>query len=142
MQRSTYLAALSHDHHESLVIVSRITSALRSDEDLSELDRYMKEIWQKHLAPHFKVEEEVILPVLFEMNAYALGNRLLEEHKIIREAILSPRPGVNKQEHYAMLARLLREHIRFEERTVFLEIEQHASQETLEYIGARLMAEA
>lgn len=106
MKRDPRLHALSRDHHHALVLARR---ASRGDIDAET----MRASFDAELAPHFAVEERVLLPALREAGGatLALAERTLSDHEAMRAAVA--------RGDVAELARLLEAHVRFEEREVF-----------------------
>jgi hypothetical protein len=58
MKRSEALWSLSRDHHRALSVAQR----MRRADDAAEGARAFLEFWKGHGEPHFRVEEEVLLP--------------------------------------------------------------------------------
>lgn len=98
--------------------------------------------WREHGRHHFRVEEEVLLPMWA-----SLGNadedavaRIAHEHLRIRRAALemeSERPALG---HLHALGELLDAHVRFEERELFPMIEADLGEESLRRLGAKVAA--
>jgi hemerythrin-like domain-containing protein len=115
MKRDTALRDLSSEHHSGLVLVRRIrrqteptaTAAKKRWEDVRE--RFAAE-----LEPHFQKEENGVLPALRSIGETALVERTLREHRVMRA--LAAEGGPEDLPHFA---RLLEEHIRFEEKELF-----------------------
>jgi len=61
------------------------------------------------LAPHFALEERVLLPALVRAGRADLAARTIDEHTDLRVALASP----------LRFAELLEAHVRFEERELF-----------------------
>lgn len=101
MQRDPRLRGLSSEHHHALVLARRAPS-IPIDELRAQFDR--------EIAPHFAVEEELLLPAL-RASSPELVERTERDHEAIRAALAEGEP--------ARFAELLVEHVRFEERTLF-----------------------
>lgn len=109
---------MSHDHHHGLVRVFEIRQALRAGADLSEQLRRTRDFYRDDLAPHFRAEEEAVVPAL--RGAAGEGDaalaRLANEHRRLHamaaELTADPEPMRD-------FADLLESHIRFEERELF-----------------------
>jgi hypothetical protein len=101
MKRDPRLHQLSSEHHHGLVFVRNLRRGLPPHEIAREIDEV--------LAPHFLVEERVLLPALMRAGRADLVARALDDHADIRAARNDP----------AHLADLLEAHIRFEERVMF-----------------------
>ncbi len=138
MKRSQGLQPLSQDHYKGLRLVAQLNKALSESKDLDSLADTVVAFRESHLRPHFQAENELLLPVLAKEDP-ALGKRLASEHVQINAIVdnLQIFPETRK-EHLAAFCRLLRAHIRFEEREVFPRIEQVADKATLQNIRKRL----
>ncbi len=117
-RRDPSLIPLSHDHHHGLVRVFEIRQALRKGGDLTEQVRRSVDFHRDDLVPHFRAEEEVVVPALraAATDADAALERLADEHQRLRDmaALLDA-----SAERLAAFADLLESHIRFEERELF-----------------------
>jgi hemerythrin-like domain-containing protein len=109
---------LSHDHHHGLVRVFRIRQALRSAAGLEREAEVTRDFFTHDLAPHFRAEEEVLVPILRETAAVdgeALS-RLFDEHRAL-ERLASELARTTTP--LSDFADLLERHIRCEEREIF-----------------------
>ena len=118
-RRDPSLIPLSHDHHHGLVRVFEIRRALRSGGDPGAERALTGEFYTSDLLPHFRAEEEALVPALRESGALseALLARLLDEHRTLKSMggeLASGRGDLGA------FADLLEKHIRFEERRVFV----------------------
>jgi hemerythrin-like domain-containing protein len=138
VKRAEALRPLSRDHHQALFVAQRLRRAERVDDAVEVFLGF----WREHGYHHFRVEEEVLLPVWA-----SLGNadddavaRIAVEHLSIRRAALemeSERPSL---EQLQALGELLDAHVRFEERELFPRIEKDLSEESLRRLGAEVEA--
>lgn len=117
-RRDPSLIPLSHDHHHGLVRVFEIRQALRKGGDLPDQVRRTRDFHRDHLVPHFRAEEEALVPALRTAGAdvEAALARLTDEHERLREMAAALDAGA---ERLAAFADLLESHIRFEERELF-----------------------
>lgn len=119
MKRLPELRDLSEDHHHGLVLARRAKQAACGEGGLVVNDVWIEVEMQfkTELAPHFLVEETLIVPSLERAGESALTARLLDEHRAIRECV---RPE-NGRTPAALnrFGELLENHIRFEERELF-----------------------
>ncbi len=119
MKRDPRLRALSSDHHRALVMARRIERASETEvidpAVLSEIEAF----YQDELLPHFKWEEEILLPPLEGRGEHELVMQTLREHRQMVD--LAPR--LNEREVLAQFAQLLKQHVRFEEQQL-LEVAQ------------------
>jgi hemerythrin-like domain-containing protein len=124
MKRHRALQPLSRDHHQALLIAQRLRRA--ADHDAPVVREAFLRYWREHGQPHFRVEEEVLLPAFA-----AHGDpgdervvRMLVDHVCIRHAAQrlerDPDPGLAALH---ALGSALERHVRLEEREVFPLIE-------------------
>jgi hemerythrin-like domain-containing protein len=134
-KRDASLVPLSHDHHHGLVRVFETRQALRCGEGLERQALLTCEFYERHLVPHFRAEEEVLIPVLRETGALdeAALQRLLDEHHAL--AHLAGELAANA-EPLLRFADLLERHIRTEEREIFPAYQTHVP------VGRRTAVEA
>lgn len=140
MKRSEALRSLSREHHQALTIAQE----LRRSDDAERAAARFHEFWRREGAPHFRIEEEVLLPaweLLGTVDAEAAG-RLAREHLDLRAAALA----LGETPSLAAIRRLgekLAAHVRFEERELFPLIEADLGTAELEQLaGAVAEAEA
>ena len=133
--RDASLIPLSHDHHHGLVRVFEIRQALRASEGLERQALLTRAFYDRDLVPHFRAEEEVLVPVLRETGALdeATLQRLLEEHRTLER--LAGELATNA-EPLLRFADLLERHIRTEEREIFPAYQTHVP------VGRRSAVEA
>jgi hemerythrin-like domain-containing protein len=137
IKRNKNLVLLSHDHHDGLMIVWKIRQGLRFLVSNVRIADFVANAFATHLQPHFIEEEELLFVKLSaqdELRIKAEG-----EHAAIRNKVAALQPASQaKVEDLEEFAKLLEEHIRFEERVLFPHIEQHINNEDLEKIGATI----
>lgn len=115
MKRDPRLRGLSSDHHRALVLARRLAragAAWARDDGLA-----LGAQFDAELEPHFRVEEEVLLPALRSAGASALVERTLADHAAMRASVSVARAGDGAAAR-ALGAQLLA-HVRFEERELF-----------------------
>lgn len=133
MKRDHRLRALSSEHHHALVLarsVGRRASAW-SPEAGAELARTFAD----ELAPHFAVEEDILLPALRKAGAGDLAERTREDHAVLRALALDAEHGDG--EAAARFAERLTAHVRFEERELFPACERLLSDDVLDRVAVR-----
>jgi hemerythrin-like domain-containing protein len=122
MKRDPRLRGLSSEHHQALVLARELGSG---DALLAELQaRFARE-----LEPHFRIEEEVLLPALRAIGEHELVARTEREHAALRQLV--DRGGL------AAFAETLIEHVRFEERELFPCCEARLPGEVLAEVARR-----
>jgi hypothetical protein len=131
IKRSPQLAPFSREHHDGLLLVWKIQQGIKSGVDPKRIGAYCTWFWENDLHSHFKREEialEIVLP-----KSHPLRNRVEEEHEAI-ESLLIELKRAASTEVLEKLASQMRDHIRFEERTLFNYIEEVSSKEKLELV--------
>ena len=119
MKRHVALHGLSEDHHHGLVLARRCasaagdSSAAAATADLEELRR----VFAHELEPHFRCEEELILPHLDRAGRAELVGRAQADHAELRRLVRVETD--DPRDTLARFAELLTSHIRFEERELF-----------------------
>jgi hemerythrin-like domain-containing protein len=139
MKRSEALRSLSRDHYQALVVARD----LRQAEDPPKAARQFLEFWKQHGEPHFRIEEEVLLPcwaLLGTVNAEAAA-RLAREHLRIRRAAMALGSGRTSPVQIHNLGEELEEHVRFEERQLFPLLEADLDEDQLTHL-TRAVSEA
>ena len=135
MKRIEQLQQLSKEHHHALVTASRCKASSNRDSDEQCANFWMKTLAfaKKDLTPHFKIEEEILLPVLERIGEKELELQLLSEHQKLNALL-------NDQEHPPRVllkhfGELLSSHVRFEERELFEVLQQHLLPAELEQLS-------
>ena len=121
MKRSQALSPLSREHLGALLVAKK----LREAEERQPAIRALLDFWQREGAEHFRIEEEVLLPG-WALEAEVDGPgvvRMLEEHLMIRTAVMRTLAEDVSLADLHDLGELLNDHVRFEERSLFPLIE-------------------
>ncbi|MDF9801361.1 hemerythrin-like domain-containing protein [Catalinimonas alkaloidigena] len=129
IKRDKSLQPLSREHHHSLLLCWKIRSSFRKRVEVKRIKKYADWFFENHIKPHFKIEEKHVFPVLGD------------EHELVKKALAEHRRLTrlfeNDEEVEKSLNRIeeeLEAHIRFEERVLFNEIQNVASEEQLKLI--------
>ncbi|MGW8123496.1 hemerythrin domain-containing protein [Roseivirga echinicomitans] len=129
LKRHKALQPFSREHHHGLLLCWKIRKGFLSKVEPNRIKTYADWFYETHLVPHFSDEEEFIFPILGE------------EHEHIKKAMAEHRRLARLFEDKADIARNLNrieeeleKHIRFEERTLFPEIQEVATPEQLDKI--------
>lgn len=146
MKRHPALRQFSDDHHQGLVSALRLRRAASGEVgDPVMAARSFLEFWREETEPHFRKEEEVLLPVLARQGINLDREpvaRMFAQHSSIRG--LAARLGGElerkdaREETLRELGELLEAHIRLEERVVFPVLEEDLPEDALEEIARRL----
>jgi hemerythrin-like domain-containing protein len=118
VKRVRELRDLSDDHHTGLVLARRCRRVGGPDSSASDEDMWNQvlEAFSSHLEPHFRIEEQHLLPALEAIGEASLANRIREDHGALRALRNSEAPDRSLINRFG---ELLESHIRFEERQVF-----------------------
>ncbi len=131
IKRSEQLAPLSREHHDALLFIWKIKQGLKNKTSMQTIAAYVQWFWNNQLKEHFDQEEKILLPYLLKNE---MGNQLKKEHETIRNLIT----GKMDETAIALLAKILNDHIRFEERLLFSYIEQSVPSFELDNISKQL----
>lgn len=138
MKRAEALRPLSREHQGALAVAKRLSDA----DDRAAATTDLLEFWRADGRRHFRIEEEVLLPgwaVAAEVN-HAGVERMLREHLEIRRQVLRAEAGAVELAELQALGGLLHDHVRFEERELFVEVEAALDPEQLDRLAAAIEA--
>jgi hemerythrin-like domain-containing protein len=135
MKRAPQLQKLSADHHHALVLARALEARAASSTIDARLVTELRVRFDEALAPHFAVEEDVLLPALAAAGEPALVQRTLAEHASLRNHLAAAEAG--DLDRVRTFAALLQEHVRFEERFVFPACEQKLDPTLLDQVARR-----
>ncbi len=151
MKRHPSLHPLSQHHHFALIqaLEMRRAAGAPAEKRNAAVERQADKFvafWHKTGIVHFREEEEVLLPAYARhtrLDQDAGIMRLLADHAEIRAAVqdFERRRAKNRPieaEAMARLAKLLHDHVRFEENVVFPHIERVLGEENLDAVGRGL----
>jgi hemerythrin-like domain-containing protein len=121
MKRHPALEPFSRDHNGGLFAARKLSQGLAPEEALLEF----AELWREEMKDHFDEEERLLgrlcLPGELE--------RLIDEHKRIGALAENGTPA-----QATTLGKLLNDHIRWEERSLFPAIESRATPEDFDWL--------
>lgn len=131
MKRHSALQSLSREHHGALVLALACTRAASSgsDEKIRAACERVVHQFDTDLEPHFRQEEEVLLPLLRDAGQDELVHRTLDDHTRLRTMAkaLCARDTLCLEE----FGKTLSDHVRFEEQELFPTAEQVVPSELL-----------
>lgn len=135
INRNSNIVALSKDHHFGLLFCWKITEGIKLNIALERIKEYVAFFWSQHLASHFNEEEELLFNAIND----TFCDKAKEDHQIIKKEIekITNNGEIGKHD-YLHLAQLINQHIRFEERVLFPNLELLLSEQELIAIGHRL----
>jgi hypothetical protein len=129
IKRSEALKPLSHEHHQGLLLCWKIKAGIKKNIEAARIKKYADWFYHCHLLPHFEIEEEFVFTILESENE--LVKKAIAEHRRITELFDNTAAiSANLQ----LIAEALENHIRFEERILFNEIQKIATAEQLQFI--------
>jgi hemerythrin-like domain-containing protein len=129
IKRHEALKPLSRQHHFGLLFSWKLRKGFSKNIAIERIKAYADWFFEAEIQPHFQLEEKHIFPILEKDNP--LIKRALKEHRRINRLFSdaeTPEKSLN------LLEEELQAHIRFEERTLFNEIQKVATPEELEII--------
>ncbi len=120
MKRRPALLQLSCEHHAALVLAKRIAAADGADAIAAQM-RSTAEVFARELEPHFQAEEADLLPRLVAAGETAIVEQTLAEHRLLRD--LAARIASGDTASLKPFGIALHDHVRFEERLLFVTAE-------------------
>lgn len=119
MKRCPELQDLSREHHTALQLALQLKRAAVSGDEarIEAACLRVRDVFARELLPHFREEEDCLLPQLAGAGANAVVARTLIEHRALQRLVREleiPDPEV-----LLRFAELMAEHVRFEERELF-----------------------
>jgi iron-sulfur cluster repair protein YtfE (RIC family) len=128
-KRAEYLKPLSREHHYGLLLCWKIKTGFSKGVSLNRMERYTHWFYNNLLKPHFEIEEKYIFPILGNENSKVI--QALAEHKHLRSLFSE----TNLSENLLNQIQIdLEKHIRFEERVLFNDIQDKATETQIEAI--------
>src|SRR5688572_1223707 len=136
IKRNEHIVQLSREHHHSLLFVWKIRQGISKNVEIKRIKNYIEYFTQHHLFPHFD-DEENILFVLAAQNSGV--QKAIDDHQKIRlllQSVAQTDDGdTNASDLLMQLAQCLDDHVRYEERTLFPELETLLTPSQLESVG-------
>lgn len=129
LKRHKALIPLSREHHHGLLLSWKIRSGFSKNIEVERIKKYADWFFTNHLIPHFELEEKYIFPILEADND--LVKRALAEHRRLKRLF---KKEEELEKSLSKIEEELEQHIRFEERVLFPEVQKFASEEALEII--------
>lgn len=128
IKRAIEMQGVSRDHHHALLLSWKINKGIEKNIDPQRIIAYVHWFRNEYLLPHFDIEEKWMFPILGNNNEKV--QRALNEHVTLLNDSLAAR---NFHE-LEIFAENLKNHIRFEERDLFQDIQQAATKDELKLI--------
>ncbi|WP_452231985.1 hemerythrin domain-containing protein [Lacinutrix sp. MEBiC02595] len=125
-KRHKALQPLSREHHHGLLLSWKIRSGFSKNIAPERIRMYANWFFETHLIPHFEMEETYIFTILEEDNE--LVKKALADHKQIKALFAETGDDAIT---LGKIEEVLEQHIRFEERILFPEIQKIATEEQM-----------
>ncbi|HMD13862.1 MAG TPA: hemerythrin domain-containing protein [Bacteroidota bacterium] len=147
MKRHPAFIALSQEHHDGLLLATRLqqgTNALLRlwSHDLYWQAEFVVKFFDENLRQHFSVEEEI---VFFGAGQYlpehsGMIQKLIDQHNTMRSITESLRFPLEEKLQTLLIqfGKILEQHIRTEEREFFPLCEAHIPEEQIRAMGKRI----
>ena len=129
IHRSEYLKPLSREHHHALLLCWKIKTGISKGISPQRIKSYADWFYNSHLKNHFELEEKYIFPVLDANNPHVI--QAIQEHRALEKLFTE---DTNPEDTLKKIQTQLEQHIRFEERTLFNEIQNAATEEQIKLI--------
>ncbi len=130
IKRNKALQEVSREHHHGLLLCWKIRTGFSKSIPEMRIKKYADWFYTTHLIPHFKLEENHIFPILGNNNK--LVKKALSQHKRLHR-LFNEKESPSKS--LSLIEEELEQHIRFEERTLFNEIQKIATENQLTSIS-------
>ncbi len=136
IKRDKSIQPFSRDHHHTLLLCWKIRAGISKGIEASRMKKYTDWFFKEHVRPHFELEEKHLFPVLDEN--HKLVKKALAEHRRLTRLFADERAI---ERSLSLLEEELDAHVRFEERILFNEIQQAATEEQLKLINEKHVEE-
>lgn len=132
IKRHTALKPLSREHHHGLLLCWKIRTGIKKEIETLRIWSYVSWFYDNHLAQHFETEEKYIYPILGSDNEFI--KKAVSEHRKISHLI---QEAPKSYKNLDLIAEILENHIRVDERSLFSEIQAIAIEEQLQMINSQ-----
>lgn len=126
LKRHIALRNLSREHHDILIFVMRLQKGVAKHAKIEDMESYVEWFWTSYLSNHFVTEETHLFP------KYGLEKELiktaLKDHAAIKK-LFQHQP--KSYDTITTLYEKLKSHIRFEERELFMIMQEDLSDNEL-----------
>ncbi|MBL7785287.1 MAG: hemerythrin domain-containing protein [Chitinophagales bacterium] len=118
ISRAKALVGFSREHHYALLLCWKIKMGLAKNIAIDRINAYLQWFYTTHLLPHFEMEEKWLFPMLPDNNKHK--QIALAQHQQLKALFEQPHKDTAA---LTAIQNILGEHIRFEERVLFNEIQ-------------------
>lgn len=126
IKRSEKLKPLSREHHHALLLCWKIKNGFAKGASAERIKKYADWFFENHLVPHFEIEEKYVFIVLGDDNT--LVKQAKDDHKRL-VALFTATEDIDT--NLRTIEETLQNHVRFEERILFNEIQKLATEAQL-----------
>jgi hemerythrin-like domain-containing protein len=139
-RRHESLIPLSHEHHDALLLAWRLRTGDLSKRELELRAQHVNAFFEHRLIKHLKLEEELLFPALRAVLGVeaSLIDVLLSDHQELRAKAAAIKSGMNHQ--VDSFCSLLEQHIRTEERQLFVLAENRMKPGEMAELGRQIKA--
>ena len=123
IKRNEALKPLSREHHQALLLCWKIKTGFAKDVAPERMVKYSLWFFENHLVPHFAIEEQYVFSVLGD--AHPLVKQAKNDHVILEKLFTS---NQNLTQNLQEIQEKLENHVRFEERILFNQIQEQATE--------------
>lgn len=135
IKRHEALQPLSREHHQGLLLAMKVGKGLKKGVAPNRMKKYIDWFYQHYLSAHFEAEEKHAFPLLG--SNHPLVQQAINEHQEMRDFVKEVMHAID-EEKILRFRKLLESHIRMEERQLFNEIQEKASEEQLSQMHKQL----
>jgi hemerythrin-like domain-containing protein len=141
MKRHPALHALSHDHHQGLILAQQLKKGAPQykgmPSTLEDKKEYTLSFYKTELVKHFQDEENILFPAVKNkiVELDTMIGKIISEHRKMESLVKDLEKTSQLEKVLDELGHLLEKHIRKEERELFVEIENVLSDEELKSIS-------
>ena len=118
IKRHKALIPTSRDHHHGLLLCWKIREGLKKGISVQRIKKYTDFFFETQLKPHFAFEEAELFSLLEK--DHPMIQRAMEDHEILTQLFQEKK---DIESALRKIEQQLQEHIRFEERVLFNEIQ-------------------
>ncbi|HLV23506.1 MAG TPA: hypothetical protein VKY36_01855 [Moheibacter sp.] len=129
IKRHPALKQFSRDHHFGLLLCWKIREGFRRNVEPERMKKYTDWFFESYQKPHFESEEKYMFSLLPDDDRQK--KRAIAEHRRL-ERLFNDQEEVKRA--LSLIEEELDQHIRFEERILFAEIQKIATEEQLQKI--------
>jgi iron-sulfur cluster repair protein YtfE (RIC family) len=126
IKRNKALQGVSREHHHGLLLCWKIRTGFSKGISEERIKKYVDWFYGAHLLPHFELEENHIFPILGK--DHELVKKAISQHKRLNR-LFNETGTLSKSLN--LIEEELEQHIRFEERVLFNEIQKIATEDQL-----------